>query len=99
VKFPEINAHRESSDFDDAIADGQMPHLVRIAENTLNAPEKIFPVVVRVESNKVGAEQTFKYSAAPLSGNQTKNLELRKRNVQEKTNPDFRCGFSEEMRQ
>jgi hypothetical protein len=99
VEFFEIDTHGKSSNFHEAIVYGDLPYVVRIAKNTLNASDEVFPVIMRVEPNKVRAKQSFENPPAPFPGKQSKNLKLRERNMEEKADPDFWQAFSEEMRQ
>ena len=81
MEFFEINTHGKGPNRYVATGCSELPHLVPIAEYALNASEKVFPIIVRVEPDKIRAKQSLQKLPAPFRWNQPEDLKLREGNM------------------
>src|SRR5918999_70683 len=83
-KLLKINPHWKSVHLDHMVGCQELGHMMLIAEDAQDALEKMVRVLVRVESNQVGPQQTLQNLTPPFSRQKTKHLKRGEWDVQEK---------------
>src|SRR3546814_5536076 len=98
MKFVKVDPKGKHFSFNDLIPHQNIPVLAVVAMHHMHGLEKVLNILMRMESDKVGAQHTADYFFFPWLVQQPKYLERRKWDVKKKSDGRIRKSLAYQAR-
>ena len=95
----EVDPHRESVDSHQTIIQKDLSRIRLVSQDPKDAADEVLHVVVRVEADQIGSQQSLQDLLPPSAGKETKDLVVGKRDVKKESDAGGREAFPQQSRQ